>query len=157
MKKLIILLTGILFSLHVKAQGPLFILNNIDCPVNFTLTAHTSGGPCDEYYSDVVTMTAPAMATTSFMGFHSLTNWWYGAGGFYVPGASIPNPPSWDAFRFSITSDPTCISSSILLNCDTTILNYTSTCAPCPAAPSSPVYVSWVSIPPNQTYIFINY
>ncbi len=157
MKKVIILLLGLCFGLHAKAQGPLFIVNNIDCPVNFIVTAHPTGGSCNEYHSGTTMMTAPAMATTSLTGFNSLPNWWYPTGGVYVPGASISNPPFWDTFRFSITSDPNCVPSASLRNCGVINLSYATSCAPCPAAPGSLVYLSWVAIPPNQTYIFIDY
>ncbi len=143
----------------VSAQGNLVIMNNTDCPINFTVFAHEAGGVCEEYQSDPL-LSISAWNTLTGTGFHSVPSWWTLASGYTttVPGTSLSNPAYWDAFKFFITDDPSChVYASVGTTACGVATMYSSTCGPCSAAPGAPIYVSWVAIPPNLTYIFINY
>jgi hypothetical protein len=154
MKKSIFLVTCLLLSWYNYAA--LYVINNTDCNVNYTIFAHDAANPACGYYQSAPVLVSPPMSfATPASTFGAVSPTWYNAPNYSTLNPAPSSTPIWDYIKLFITDLPCSVYTSVGNNvyCAIVPAAYTSTCAPC-AGSTQAINITWTAVGSNTVISF---
>jgi|GEM_PF-6391958 len=153
MKKSIFLIACLLLSWYNFAA--LYVINNTDCNINYTIFAHDAANPgCGHYQSAPVLTVGPMSMATPSGTFAGVSPTWYNAPNYNTLNPAPGTTPIWDYIKLFIT-DLSCSVYTSVGTCSSFPLptSYTSTCAPC-AGSTQVINITWTVVGTNTVVSF---